>query len=172
LSILYIDERTGRIDKDKIASDLAMGDTGREDAETRYRKLAMSLVEKLWQGEPLPDHLPMPFWNLKVVMDELESTMATTEYLGASPQIQKGFSDFWNKCRKILVEASERRQQGANQQQIQGAVAQAAQQAAAKAAAEAIDMAMDQFKESTAIADEAPEALARALQERQQQGQG
>ena len=172
LSILYIDERTGRIDKDKIASDLAMGDTGREDAETRYRKLAMSLVEKLWQGEPLPDHLPMPFWNLKVVMDELESTMATTEYLGASPQIQKGFSDFWNKCRKILVEASERRQQGANQEQIQGAVAQAAQQAAAKAAAEAIDMAMDQFKESTAIADEAPEALARALQERQQQGQG
>ena len=96
--------------------------------------------------------------------------MATTEYLGASPQIQQGFAEFWNKCRQILVQASERRQQGANNAQIQGAVAQAAQQAAAKAAAEAIDMAMDQFKASTAIADEAPEALAKAMQDQQRQG--
>ena len=170
LSVLYIDERTGRIDKEKIASDLAMGDAGREDAETRYRKLAMALVEKLWVGEQLPEHIPMPFWNLRVIMDELESEMATTEYLGASPQIQQGFAEFWNKCRQILVQASERRQQGANNAQIQGAVAQAAQQAAAKAAAEAIDMAMDQFKASTAIADEAPEALAKAMQDQQRQG--
>tara|TARA_R110000824_G_scaffold392316_1_gene590615 strand:+ start:3137 stop:5329 length:2193 start_codon:yes stop_codon:yes gene_type:complete len=170
LSILYIDERTGKIDKEKIASDLAMGDAGREDAETRYRKLAMALVEKLWVGEPLPEHIPMPFWNLRVIMDELESEMATTEFLGASPQIQQGFAEFWNKCREILVQASERRQEGANNAQIQGAVAQAAQQAAAKAAAEAIDMAMDQFKASTAIADEAPEALAKAMQEQQRQG--
>jgi hypothetical protein len=170
LSILYIDERTGKIDKEKIASDLAMGDAGREDAETRYRKLAMALVEKLWVGEPLPEHIPMPFWNLRVIMDELESEMATTEFLGASPQIQQGFAEFWNKCRQILVQASERRQEGANNAQIQGAVAQAAQQAAAKAAAEAIDMAMDQFKASTAIADEAPEALAKAMQDQQRQG--
>ena len=170
LSVLYIDERTGRIDKEKIASDLAMGDAGREDAETRYRKLAMALVEKLWVGEQLPEHIPLPFWNLRVIMDELESEMATTEYLGASPQIQQGFAEFWNKCRQILVQASERRQQGANNAQIQGAVAQAAQQAAAKAAAEAIDMAMDQFKASTAIADEAPEALAKAMQDQQRQG--
>ena len=170
LSVLYIDERTGRIDKEKIASDLAMGDAGREDAETRYRKLAMALVEKLWVGEQLPEHIPMPFWNLRVIMDELESEMATTEYLGASPQIQQGFAEFWNKCRQILVQASARRQQGANNAQIQGAVAQAAQQAAAKAAAEAIDMAMDQFKASTAIADEAPEALAKAMQDQQRQG--
>ena len=170
LSVLYIDERTGRIDKEKSASDLAMGDAGREDAETRYRKLAMALVEKLWVGEQLPEHIPMPFWNLRVIMDELESEMATTEYLGASPQIQQGFAEFWNKCRQILVQASARRQQGAHTAQIQGAVAQAAQQAAAKAAAEAIDMAMDQFKASTAIADEAPEALAKAMQDQQRQG--
>ena len=169
LSVLYIDERTGRIDKEKIAADLAMGDIGRENRESQYRKLAMSLVERLWQGQQLPEHIPMPFWNLRVIMDELESQMATTEFLSASPEIQQGFVQFWNKCREILVEASERRQEGANQQQIQGAVAQAAQQAAAKAAAEAIDMAMDQFKASQQIAPQAPEALAQAMA--QQQGQ-
>jgi hypothetical protein len=163
LSVLYIDERTGRIDKEKIASDLDMGDVGREDRESQYRKLAMSLVERLWQGQQLPDHLPMPFWNLRVIMDELESEMATTEWLSASPEIQQGFVQFWNKCRQYLLEASQRRQDGMQQQQIQGAVAQAAQQAAAKAAAEAIDAAMDQMKASEQAAGQAPEALAQAM---------
>ena len=169
LSVLYIDERTGRIDKEKIASDLSMGDVGREAAESKYRKLGMSLVERLWQGQQLPKHIPMPFWNLRVIMDELESEMATTEWLSASPEIQQSFVAFWNKCRQFLVEASDRRQDGMQQQQIQGAVAQAAQQAAAKAAAEAIDMAMDQMKESQKIAPQAPEALAQAMSQQQQQ---
>ena len=168
LSVLYIDERTGRIDKEKIAADLDMGDTGREAAESKYRKLAMSLVERLWEGSPLPEHIPMPFWNLRVVMDELESEMATMEFLGASPQIQEGFVGFWNKCRQLLVQASQKREDGAQQQQIQGAVAQAAQQAAAKAAAEAIDMALDQFRASQEIAPQAPEALAQAMARTQQ----
>jgi hypothetical protein len=168
LSVLYIDERTGRIDKEKIASDLSMGDIGREAAESKYRKLGMSLVERLWQGQQLPDHIPMPFWNLRVIMDELESEMATTEWLSASPEIQQGFVQFWNKCRQFLVEASDRRQDGMQQQQVQGAVAQAAQQAAAKAAAEAIDMAMDQMKASQQIAPQAPQALAQAMAEQQQ----
>jgi hypothetical protein len=171
LAVLYTDERTGRIDKEKIAADLSMGDAGREDAEIRYRKLAKSLVEKLWIGEQLPEHIPMPFWNLKVIMDELEAEMATTEYLGASPQVQQAFAAFWNKCREILVKKSENRDKGMQQQQIQGAVAQAAQQAAAKAAAEAIDMAMDQFRESSKVAEQAPEALAQALQEKQRMQQ-
>jgi len=141
LSVLYMDERTGRIDKDKIAADLSMGDIGREDTESQYRKLTMSLIERLWQGTRIPEHLPMPFWNLRVVLDELEASMATTEFLSASPQIQQGFVEFWNRCRNLLVKASERREQGMAQSQIQGAVAQAAQQAAAKAAAEAIDSA-------------------------------
>ncbi len=168
LSVLYIDERTGRIDKEKIASDLSMGDIGREAAESKYRKLGMSLVERLWQGQQLPDHIPMPFWNLRVIMDELEAEMATTEWLSASPEIQQGFVQFWNKCRQFLVEASDRRQDGMQQQQVQGAVAQAAQQAAAKAAAEAIDMAMDQMKASQQIAPQAPQALAQAMAEQQQ----
>ena len=163
LSVLYIDERTGRIDKDKIAADLSMGDVGREDTESQYRKLAMSLIERLWQGQMLPEHLPMPFWNLRVIMDELESEMATTEFLGASTQIQQGFVEFWNRCRQILVNASEQRQQGMAQSQIQGAVAQAAQQAAAKAAAEAIDSAMEQMRASQEIAPQAPQALAQAM---------
>jgi hypothetical protein len=167
LSVLYLDERTGRIDKEKIASDLDMGDLGREARESQYRKLGMSLVERLWQGQQLPEHLPMPFWNLRVIMDELESEMATTEWLSASPEIQQGFVAFWNKCRQFLVEASQRRQDGMQQQQIQGAVAQAAQQAAAKAAAEAIDSAMDQMKASEQAAGQAPDALAQAMMQQQ-----
>ena len=163
LSVLYIDERTGKIDKEKIAADLSMSDVGREDSEAKYRKLAMSLVERLWQGQPLPPQIPMPFWNLRVVMDELESEMATMEFLGASPQIQESFVTFWNKCRQLLMEASERRQQGVQDQQIQGAVAQAAQQAAAKAAAEAIDAALGQFQASQAVAPQAPQELAQAM---------
>ncbi len=163
LGVLYMDERTGRIDKEKIAADLSMGDIGREDRDAQHRKLGMSIVERLWQGQQIPEHLPMPFWNLRVIMDELESEMATTEWLTASPEIQKGFVDFWNRCRKHLMEASERRQDGMQQQQIQGAVAQAAQQAAAKAAAEAIDVAMEQMKASQQIAPQAPEALAQAM---------
>ena len=168
LSVLYMDERTGRIDKEKIAADLDMGDSGREDKETRWRKLGMSLVERLWDGQLIPEHLPMPFWNLRVIMDELESEMATTEFLSASPEIQQNFVAFWNRCRQFLMEASERRQQGANDQQIQGAVAQAAQQAAAKAAAEAIDMAMDQMKASQQLAPQAPAQLAQALAQQQE----
>jgi hypothetical protein len=168
LAILYMDERTGRLDKERIASDLNMGDVGREARESQYRKLGMALVERLWQGEVLPEHLPMPFWNLRIIMDELESEMATTEFLSSSPQIQQGFVGFWNKCREHLVAASERRASGMEQQQIQGAVAQATQQAAAKAAAEAVDMAMEQLKANQQIAPQAPEALAQAMA---QQGQ-
>jgi hypothetical protein len=171
LAILYMDERTGRIDKEKIASDLNMGDVGREDAESRYRKLSMHLVERLWQGEQLPEHIPMPFWNLRVIMDELESEMATTEWLSASPPIQQAFVEFWNKCRKFMVDSAKQRQEGMQQQQVQGAVAQAAQQAAAKAAAGAIDMAMDQMKASQQISPQAPEALAQAMAQQGQQGQ-
>jgi hypothetical protein len=167
LSVLYIDERTGRIDKEKIASDLNMGDVGREHTESQYRRLGRALTERLWKAEQLPDHIPMPFWNLRVIMDELESQMATTEFLSASIPVQQGFVTFWNKCRQLLVQASEQRQQGAQDAQIQGAVAQAAQQAAAKAAAEAIDMAMEQMKASQQVAPSAPEQLAQALAQQQ-----
>jgi len=169
LSILYIDERTGKLDKEKIASDLSMGDTSREDSDSQYRKLAMSLVERLWEGQAIPEHIPMPFWNLRVVMDEFEAEMATTEFLSASTQIQQGFVEFWNRCRQIMVEASERRQEGAEQAQIAQVVAQAAQQTAAKVAADAVDEAMEQAKASAAAASQAPEMLNQAMMGQPQQ---
>ena len=170
LSVLYMDERTGRIDKEKIAADLEMGDLGRESSETTYRKLGMALVERLWQGQQIPEHLPMPFWNLRVIMDELESQMATTEFLSASPELQQGFVTFWNRCRGILMQASERRAQGMQQSQMQGAVAQATQQAAAKAAAETVDMAMGQIRAAEEAAPQAPEQIMQAFM--QQRGPG
>jgi len=96
--------------------------------------------------------------------------MATTEWLSASTQIQQSFVNFWNKSRQMLVDASARRDDGMQAQQIQGAVAQAAQQAAAKAAAEAIDMAMEQMKASQQVSPQAPQALEQAMA--QQGGMG
>ena len=163
-----MDERTGRIDKEKIAADLEMGDLGREAAETTYRKLGMALVERLWEGEEIPEHLPMPFWNLRVIMDELESQMATTEWLSASPELQQGFVDFWNRCRQILLEASARRAQSMEQSQTSSAVAQATQQAAAKAAAETVDQAMEQIRAAEQVAPQAPAQVMEAFAQQRQ----
>jgi len=168
LNVLYLDERTGKIDKEKIAADLEMGDLGRESQETTYRKLGMALVERLWHGERIPEHLPMPFWNLRVIMDELESQMATTEWLSASAELQEGFVEFWNRCRQILLEASERREQGAQQSQTASAVAQATQQAAAKAAAETVDQAMEQIRAAEQVAPQAPAQIMEAFAQQRQ----
>ena len=73
LSVLYMDERTGRIDKEKIASDLQMGDVGREAKESQYRKQEMELVARLEQGPPLREHIQMPFRNLRVILDVFEA---------------------------------------------------------------------------------------------------
>ena len=172
LSVLYMDERTGKIDKEKIAADLEMGDLGRESREMTYRKLGMALVERLWQGEQIPEHLPMPFWNLRVIMDELESQMATTEFLSASPELQQGFVVFWNRCRQLLMQASERRSQGMQQSQASGAIAQATPQAAASDAAEAVDMALDQVKAAEQVAPQAPQQLMQAFAQQQQGPRG
>jgi regulator of protease activity HflC (stomatin/prohibitin superfamily) len=114
----------------------------------------------------------MPFWNLRVIMDELESQMATTEFLSASPELQQGFVTFWNRCRQILMQASERRSQGMQQAQVQSAVAQATQQAAAKAAAEAVDMALDQVQAAQQVAPQAPQELMQAFAQQQQGPRG
>ena len=145
-----------------------MGDVGREAKESQYRKLGMELVARLEQGQPLPEHIPMPFWNLRVIMDELESQMATTEWLSASAELQEGFVEFWNRCRQILLEASERRQQGAQQSQTASAVAQATQQAAAKAAAETVDQAMEQIRAAEQVAPQAPAQLMQAFAQQRQ----
>ena len=111
----------------------------------------------------------MPFWNMQVFMDEMEASMTTTEFLSASPQVQQGFLDVWNRAQEMRTQAAERRQEAGNDQQVQQAVAQAAQQAAAKAAASAIDMAMEQMQVSQQQTAQAPDMLAQALAQQRKQ---
>jgi hypothetical protein len=143
LAVLYMDERTGRLDKSKLASDLKFGDAGRESRESTYRKLGSEIVGMLWKGQPgIPPVLP--FYDHAVMMDELEASMATTEYLHASPAMQKSFVDRWEMHRAFLMQEAQMQAQMMQQGQIQSAVAQATQQAAAMAAAQAVDEAMSQ----------------------------
>ena len=136
LQILYLDERTGRIDKSKIAQDLQFGDTGREAKEGQYRKLSLEIIGMLWEGKQVPP--VQPFYDHAAMMDELESAMATTEFLQASQQIQVLFIDRWKQHQQFLVQEAQNQQRSIQNGMIQNAVAQATQQAAAQAAADAV----------------------------------
>ena len=136
LAVLYMDERTGRPDKSKIAADLQFGDTGRETREAQYRKLGMEIVEMIWSGKPTPP--VQPFYEHAPMMDELEAAMATTEYLQASPAIQQLFSERWQQHQQFMMKEAQARQQSMQSGMVHAAVAQATQQAAAQAAADAI----------------------------------
>jgi hypothetical protein len=142
LAILYMDERTGRLDKSKIAADLQFGDTGREARESKYRKLAQELIKMMWEAKPVTP--VQPFYDHKVMLDELEDAMATTEFLKASPQIQQLFSQRWSEHTFFLQQEAMMQQQAMQSQMIHGAVAQATQQSAAMAASQAVDEAMSQ----------------------------
>lgn len=136
LGVMYVDERTGALDKSKIAADLQFGEPGRESRIAQHRKLQISLNKKLMVGEPIPPVLP--FWDHSAMMDELESVMATTEFLSASPDIQQGFLQRWQEHMNFVQQAAERQRQAFESQMVHGAVAQATQQAAAQAAAETV----------------------------------
>jgi hypothetical protein len=144
LQVLYIDERTGRIDKSKVAADLQFGDTGRESREASYRKLGRQIAKMLWENKQVPP--VQPFYDHTVMLDELEEEMATTEYLKASPQIQQKFSARWEEHRQFLMQEAQAQQQAMQGQMMHNAVAQATQQAAATAAAQAVEEAMQQVK--------------------------
>jgi hypothetical protein len=144
LSILYMDERTGRWDTSKIAADLQFGDRGRASREAQYRKLGSEIVDLLWQGKPAPQVLP--FWDHTVMLDELEAAMSTMEYVHSSPQIQQGFMQQYEQHRGFLQQEAQQQQMAMQNGMIQNAVAQATQQSAAKAAAEAVDMAIEQMR--------------------------
>lgn len=145
LAILYMDERTGRLDKSKIAADLQFGDYGREGQEAQFRKLGAEIVSLIWKGTP---NIPpvLPFYDHAVMMDELQSAMATTEYLHASPAMQKMFVDRWEAHRMFLMQEAQAQAQMMQQGNIDSAVAQATQQAAAQAAAMAVEEAMQQSR--------------------------
>lgn len=144
LSILYLDERTGRFDKSKIAADLKFGDAGRESREARYRKLGMEVVEMLWKGQPLPPVLP--FYDHTAMLDELEAAMSTLEFHQASPQIQQMFIQRYEQHRQYLIQEAQAQQQAMMASASQNAVAQATQQAAAMAAADAVHSANNQLQ--------------------------
>lgn len=144
LGLLYMDERTGRLDKSKIAMDLQFGDTGRESKEAQYRKLSMEIVQMIWEGKQVPP--VQPFYDHAPMMDELESAMATTEFLRASPLVQQLFTQRWQEHRNFLVQEAQAQQAAMQGGMIQNAVAQATQQAAATAAAEAVNSAMGQLR--------------------------
>jgi hypothetical protein len=150
LSILYMDERTGRLDRSKIAQDLNYGDLGRESREAQYHKLGAEIVSRLRKAEPVPPVLP--FWDHAAMMDELEAAMATTEFLESSQQVQALFFGRWNEHNAILQQQAQQQMQAQQSQMVQASVAQATQQAAAEAAAEAVHMAFQQVQQQAAQA--------------------
>ncbi len=142
LAILYMDERTGHIDKSKVAKDLRMGDYGREDRESATRKFAMELIARLKQGKPCP---PVEqFWDHEHMMDELEGEMMTTEFLSSSQQVQQLMRDRWQQHLKFLTQKAQMQQQAMQSHMVMGAVSQATQQVAAQTAAETVDAVMQQ----------------------------
>lgn len=143
LAILYMDERTGRLDKSKIAADLQFGDTGREGRESKYRKLAREIIKMLWEGKQPPP--VQPFYDHQGMLDEMEDAMATTEFLHASPKIQALFGQRWQQHAFFMQKEAEAQQQAMQSGMIQNAVAQATQQAAAMAAADAVNSTQQQM---------------------------
>ena len=161
LRVLYMDDRTGQIDKSKVAADLHMGDFGREGRESQSRKFAGELIEKLWKGEQVPP--VMAFWDHEPMMDELEAAMMTTEFLSASQTIQEMFVDRWNQHNTFLQQKAEMMAASMQNQMVQGAVAQATQQTAATAAAEAVRASIDQIRQQVQAAAGMPETVTQAL---------
>jgi hypothetical protein len=144
LAALYMNRRTGRIDISKIADDLKYNDTGREDRESQFRKLAREFIMTLQQGKQLDPALPLSFYDHDVMMDEFEAVMSTTEWLRHSETVKKGFLDFYGKCQQYLQRLHDQQQSVMENKMLQTAVAQATQQAAAKAASVATEAALTQ----------------------------
>lgn len=154
LSVLYMDERTGQIDKSKVAADLAFSDFGREGKEAESRKFAGQLIDKMWKGEPVPQ--PMMFWPHETMMDELESQMMTTEWLAASPQVQELFVNQWNIHSQFLQQRAQMQAASQMQGAVQNAVAQATQQAAAMAASDTVNSVQGQLGAQSAANQQNP----------------
>jgi hypothetical protein len=155
-AILYTDARTGKLDASKIAVAMKYTDQGLEDRAAQTRKLAMTLITRLWQGEALPPDVPYPFWDHAQVLEELYAAMVTTEFLEASDAVKKNFIDFYERSRNFLASIQQAQMDAVQGQMMQGAVAQATQQAAAKAASIATDTAVEQIRQQALQASQMP----------------
>jgi hypothetical protein len=168
VGILYMDERTGQLDKSKLASDLKFGDSGRVSRASQYRKLQIEINERIYKGMPLPPVLP--FWDHPAMMDELEACMATMEWLNASQEIQKVFMERHAQHGAFMQQAAQRQQQFMQNQMVQGAVAQAVQQSAAQTASATVDAVMSQMLVQAQNAPNVEQDITRGVQANQQAG--
>lgn len=161
LRVLYEDDRTGRIDKSKVSQDLGFGDAGREGREANARKFARQIIDMLWEAKEVPP--VMPFWDHGPMLDELEATMMTTEYMQASQPVQQLFVDRWNQHNQIISQQAEAAAASRESEMVQEAVAQATQQAAAQAAAETVQQVVEQMRFQAGIAPSTQEALSQQV---------
>ncbi len=157
LGILYTDDRTGKLDKSKIAADLNMGDYGREGKEAQSRKFAQQIIEMIWQTKPIPPVLP--FYDHEPMLDELESSMMTTEFLSASMPVQQAFQQRWQQHVTFLQQRAQSQEQSMQNGMMRSALANATQQVAAKTAAEVTDAALQQVKAGLGAAMQPPNPL-------------
>lgn len=172
LAGMYVDKRTGKMDYSKVAMELKYVDSSAEDKATQYRNLAKHLIGRLWQDQELPPEVPYPFWDHSVVLDEIESAMATTEFLEASSNVKQHFVDFYERCRSFLAAIQEAQMQAVQQQTMQSTIAQVSQQTAAKVASTTVDAALSQMKAMADSAQAHPiaQGLATAMAQNQQGG--
>lgn len=156
LSGLYTDPRTGKIDYSRIAFELRYTDSFDEDRQSQYRTLAKHLIQRLWDGEQLPPEVPYAFWDHRVMLDELEEAMITTEWLEASAPVKQAFIDYYERCRQNLAAIQDAQMQSVQNSMMQGALAQATQFTAAKVAAETTDAALAQINAQAGMAESQP----------------
>lgn len=152
LAILYTNRRTGKIDASLIAASLKYQDRAIEERGVQYRKLAQALITRLWKGQVLPPEIPYAFWDHNTLLDELEASMVTTEWLEASEPVKQGFIALYERSRDFLAAIQGAQQDAMQSTMMQGAMAQASQQAAAKAASVATDAALSQVQISAQMA--------------------
>lgn len=168
LSILYIDKRTGKIDASQIAKELKYTDDETQDRQDQYRDLTQHFIGRLWEGQDGQELAAqiLPFFDHATMLDELESVMATTEYMEASNPVRANFQLVYDTHRQYLAQIQESQMQGMQQQMMQGALAQATQQTAAKVAAETTDAALGQIRAQAEAAQANPPVhqLAAAIQ--------
>lgn len=156
LAGLYTNKRTGKLDFSRIASELRFGDADDTDRESQYRDLAQHLIARLWQGEALPPEIPYAFWDHDAMLDELEASMATTEFLEASSEVKQNFVSLYEKHRQFLAAIQQAQMDSVQNQMMQGVIAQTSQQVAAKVAAETTDAALGQIRTQAAMAKTNP----------------
>jgi len=124
----------GQWDKEKIASEMQLGEVARPGKEQRARKLAGQILKKLKQGLPsIPPHQLMDFAPM---IDEFQIVMTSDEMEKFSPQVQQGIEEYYSALAQMAQQQQQQAQELQQSQNIEAITNQAAQQAAAAVAAD------------------------------------